>query len=459
VSQHPVRLPHVVFPPATIRWWPRVGLILLAPALGLAAARAPTPSAVAAVSGCALLAIALWPRLGWYVLAVLATPVAMAQVGQSWATIALSVAALVTSLVWMMATPGSSGRLVISAPRATLALLGFMAFSLAWSTVVWPTSAAERSLEIAFVVICGPIVVALATIEDDAILRRVRACFVLGTVATALLSMITSIAASRALLSSVVVQSDSPNHNLLGLLYVLGVATVLTWDGPLNTLRRFALAAAMAILIVAILDSFSRSSILALGAVGVAHAYLRGIKPLVVGVAVVVAVMVLAPAVWAHLATGVSLVGSSQDPSSIVRLDLWSAASRMFADNPLLGVGFGGFVAALPHYWTGDVSGTGSLVDPANYLYAHNLLLTLLAMTGVVGAALAAVFVVVVARPALRGWASHDRAVLVLVGAAVGSAFGEPLLTPSALVAFLLLLKSPMNRAEVGSSRSRQSSV
>jgi len=105
------------------------------------------------------------------------------------------------------------------------------------------------------------------------------------------------------------------------------------------------------------------------------------------------------------------------------RVDIWRATWKMFKENPIAGVGFGGYWAAIPQYH--DASG--------EYIpqQAHNDYLEILASGGVIGALIFVSFVLVFLRRALETLRSENTlrraacagALTALFGVAVHSLF------------------------------------
>ena len=108
---------------------------------------------------------------------------------------------------------------------------------------------------------------------------------------------------------------------------------------------------------------------------------LRRSRPLMVAIVGVLIACVLAGTVW---------VDSSSSLEGASRSEIWRATLKMFAANPILGVGLGG-------YWIGITAyhdASGRMVPQE----AHNDYLELLSSGGVIGFAIGVWFVVVVVR-------------------------------------------------------------
>ena len=415
-----------------------VGWLLASGALGVSVALSPTyvPIIVGATLGG--IGIILRPTLGWYTLALLAAPIAVVSAEIPSTALGLSGIAALTSVASLRQMRPGTAR----PSRVGFLFVGYFAFSVGWALALWPSSDAARTFALSSALIGGALLTGLETIAPVEIVRRLGACFAASTVVTALVSMGISLAADRAI-GSTIAQADAANRNVLGLLYVLGVITIVTRHSPAGrVIPRLLAAGGTLILVIAIIDTFSRSSYLAFAAVSVLLAVSRGRKMFIlVSGACAVVLGVLPDVVLSHLGSGLGLGSQGLDLSSATRIDLWAAAIKMILAYPLIGVGFGGFGAALPSFWSGDASGFAAVTSISGYAYAHNLPLTILASGGVVGLILAAGFASRFVRPS--GWRRTfaDRANLVLVSVAVASLFGEPLLTSPCLIACLLLVK------------------
>jgi O-antigen ligase len=201
--------------------------------------------------------------------------------------------------------------------------------------------------------------------------------------------------------------------------------------------------AAIALLVVGVAYSFSRASYFGALAVIVGYAVRRSVRGLAGAMVCLAGLMPLLPAaVTARLGTVWS--SSGLDADSAVRLDLWSSAIRMFDAHPLFGVGYLRFAAQLPAYFTPTGNYDAFLVQFSLLDFPHNTFLTVLAETGIVGAALVLALGVAGWR---RGWRAMraadwagEGAVLAVVGVGVCSMFGEVLLVPAVLTGFLLVL-------------------
>jgi O-antigen ligase len=95
------------------------------------------------------------------------------------------------------------------------------------------------------------------------------------------------------------------------------------------------------------------------------------------------------------------ITDTSESRQGVSRNEIWKATWQMFLAHPVLGVGMGGYWAAVPAFH--DASGS---MTPQE---AHNDYLELLASGGLVGVALAVWFAVVVLRRTKQNLASPNR--------------------------------------------------
>lgn len=248
-------------------------------------------------------------------------------------------------------------------------------------------------------------------------------------------------------------QTGAVNHNAEAAIFVLALAVMLAWlPRARRPAVRVAAAAAIAALALGIAYSFSRSGYLAALAVIVLFAARRSARGLVgAAVAVGCLVPVLPAAVTARL--GSVWDSSGLDPSSALRLDLWSSALRMFEAHPAFGVGYLNFSNQLPAYYTNTGSYDTYVIQFSLLDFAHNTYLTMLAETGLAGVALLGILVAVGwhrAWSAARAgdWAG-EAALLGFVGIGVCGFFGEVLLVSPILIAFLLVMLAARGRRPV----------
>jgi O-antigen ligase len=128
------------------------------------------------------------------------------------------------------------------------------------------------------------------------------------------------------------------------------------------------------------------------------------------------------------------------EPARTGRKDIWAATWEMFKDNPIAGVGFGGYWVAVSLYH----KGSGESVPQQ----AHSDYLETLASGGVIGAGLVAVFIFLLVKqsaPLLRRGSAFERAARLgaltgLCGIAVHSLVEFGLHVPSNAYAALVLV-------------------
>ena len=236
------------------------------------------------------------------------------------------------------------------------------------------------------------------------------------------------------------------NRNALGILYLFAIGIVLPRIALSPRPANMALIALVAGLGLAVLATLSRSSYVAAAAMVFTFLFLRGSR---VWAAVLLLLLVGAPILLSAGAGTIEdavrrVVGTvsagTLDASSGARLDLWQAAINGFERSPIFGVGYQQFSAQLPSLWEGSVSDLAIASRAPDYAYAHNLYLTVLSQTGLIGAVAAAGVALSIARDAARA-SGHLRetAWLALAAAAAASLFGEPLLVAAVSVPFLVI--------------------
>lgn len=109
-----------------------------------------------------------------------------------------------------------------------------------------------------------------------------------------------------------------------------------------------------------------------------------GQRPRLAATAAAAALVIVAATLFWKFGHVYNLTGDLMRPGETTRrLYWWASGLEMFRDHPWLGVGIGNFPSAYRAYKIGSVQNT---------LYAHNLVVGLLAETGVVGAASVAAF-------------------------------------------------------------------
>lgn len=227
----------------------------------------------------------------------------------------------------------------------------------------------------------------------------------------------------------------NPNHfaAFVGPLVPLGVAAYLCDKQRLHMLGRLKVSVGggvtlwdallllcTGLMIVAVLMSNSRAGIgcsLGASAIVVTFATLRkSANRIIAWIKAGLFVAVVGVLAWVARGNVIEAVRAPEDWRSIAeRLDVWRATCRMFFDFPLAGTGLGTWAAVFPGYQP-DTVGVGA------WPHAHGDWVQLLAETGVVGAALAAGFVVCLVLVFLRHHRLHTSYGYVRLGAAMGLA-------------------------------------
>jgi O-antigen ligase len=162
--------------------------------------------------------------------------------------------------------------------------------------------------------------------------------------------------------------------------------------------------------------------------------------------------------------TGQSTTGETQRAETFFssRGWIWRETVSMIAANPILGVGLGAYETAYPIYSSDD--GSSALGKSLSVDRAHNDYLQILSDCGVVGAALAVWFIVLIFRAVGRGKRSHDpfrRALAIgggtgIFGLLVHSLVDFNLQLPSNALLFLLLLAAVTQAGAKKSDNSRE---
>ena len=424
-----------------------LGLVTAAIALGAAALSTRDAATVVAVLGVLLLLIIVATRdIGLYVLAI-SIPVSQTSFGTT----------LITNkdllLLIIVCVVGRAGARRIALPQARTVALGIAAvFYFLVSTVLVGGGNANNH------VLRGPLILIVVFLSfpliarADLTTRRAAVVFAFSAACMALVEIPTSRSSlassgnvptvnSAAVAAS---QSGALNHNNEGAIFVLALCVLLArYSRTRRSIARFAVAAAIAVLVAGVAYSFSRSSYLGALAVLAVFAVRRSIRGLLVSaVAAGCLIPVLPTAVSARI--GTIWASSGLDTSSLTRLQLWSSALRMFVHQPVLGVGYLHFSAQLPAYFQGTISSDPATLGFSGFDYAHNTFLTVLSQTGLIGAALVGALIISGWRCAWSATRAGDwvgeSALLAFVGIGVCSVFGEPLFEAAVLAAFLLIV-------------------
>jgi O-antigen ligase len=227
--------------------------------------------------------------------------------------------------------------------------------------------------------------------------------------------------------------------NSLGLLWVIGWILLIGW----RTRGGWAIKAPLlAVLLAAILFSFSRSSYMAL--IAATLLLYRGRSYalwLAIGATCAFVLFGLPEAVWARLEMTWSPIRGF-DPSAEARIELWIAALNAFLSAPLTGIGWGKFSDYLVR--TGQAPATAGQAVVYDLAYAHNYFLSACAMLGI-GGGVMSVGVFLAAWQRVRALIARQvylaRMVqAVLLAVVLASLFGEPLFDPVLSFVFVLIL-------------------
>jgi probable O-glycosylation ligase (exosortase A-associated) len=190
---------------------------------------------------------------------------------------------------------------------------------------------------------------------------------------------------------------------------------------------KWALGISMALMVIAVLGSYSRGGFLALFAMGVGF-WLKGNRKLVIGALLVVLVPAflafMPDAWWDRMGT---IETYEQDTSATARLNSWQFGWNMAQAKPIVGGGFQSFQKDAFEKWA---------PDPTRVWDSHSIWISILAEHGFVGLALFVAFWIsawLLANKIIRatrnvegyGWAPHLAAMIQVscIGYWVGGAF------------------------------------
>ncbi|WP_262283671.1 O-antigen ligase family protein [Micromonospora sp. MA102] len=346
-------------------------------------------------------------------------------------------------------------RLPVRNRTAAALLVALVSWLLISITMINPDVTLPRAFSVVAVVAL-PLVVLPLVAPEGGLGGRVMLTFAFATAGVGLVRLVT-VAREGDLASAGPLAGDAPtyNHNAWGCLLVIALAVLLarlagTSRPPLRALT----LAAVLLTLVSTGYSYSRSAYLGALAVLVCFALRRPARSvawagLVAAVTLALGVTsALLPSTIVDRITGTA-TGDTLDLSSSIRLDLWTAALRMAADHPVLGVGYLNFNTRLAEYFvptqTDAHAYTG--LEWSQLAHPHNQYLMLLTETGLVGTLLVGGLLVLTVRSVWRRYRARvewtaEAALLALLGVGIASLTGEPLLAPAVLVPFLLLLST-----------------
>jgi O-antigen/teichoic acid export membrane protein/O-antigen ligase len=446
--------------------WPAaLGFIVMALAIGCGALSArSTVRTIEVLDVLVLLLIVAIPHIGIYMLAI-AMPVSQTAFGIKLITekdlLILIIACLVGQIAARRTFPP---RMVTAALGITLVCYFFVSATLIGGAGVISKKDIYGMLTLGCVLLSIPLIAG-----PNSITRRATVVFAFSAVCIALAEIPTarSSLAASASISAVnsadlaAGQTGALNHNTEGAFFVLALCVLLAfYPHARGGIAKLAVAAGIAVLLIGVAYSFSRSSYFGALAVVVVFAMRRSVRGLIgASVAACCLVPLLPSTVLARMSTIWASSNSNIDISGVIRLDLWSSALRMFIHEPVLGVGYLHFAAQLPEYFhnttTYDFGG-----DFSRLQYAHETLLTVLSQTGLLGAAMVGAMIVMGWR---RAWSAArignwvgESSILAFIGIGVCSAFGEPLFEPALLAAFLFVVMAPRRAEEFRHLKARQ---
>jgi O-antigen/teichoic acid export membrane protein/O-antigen ligase len=394
-----------------------------------------------------LLGAIVRPRLGLYALAIL-IPVSQTSFGAP----SLPDKDIAVLAVVYLVGQAAAGRLVRPKPVTAAIGLAVVTYLLLSATL---TESATGTENWRYVILLGiPLLCLPLSVRDDAVTRRAlavmsitAACLAVVEVLTARAFLVTSGLASASAVTdaaSAAAQTGAVNHNAEGALFVLALGILLAlFPRTRWGITRLVYGAAIVALALGIAYSYSRAAYLGLLAMVAVFALRRSVRS-IIGLAVTLTCLIplLPTTVTARLGTIWNTSGLDAD--SAVRLDLWSSALRMFEAHPLFGVGYLNFAPQISDYYINTGNYDTFLIQFSKLDFAHNIYLTVLAETGLFGAVLVGTLILVGGRRAWSAARSGDwggeSALLVFVGVGVCSVFGEVLLVPPILAAFLLVV-------------------
>ncbi len=434
----------------------RAALVALVPAAAIAAGYLATLSFTAATALIAIglsAACLLIPNLGLYVLAI-AIPFSQSSTGLA----IISPRKLFALLIICLLSQIIAGRVTRPRPRSIALTAAVVSYLLASSAFMSGAEVNGASHWQGLALTCAPLMLLPFVAGPGPELGRVLTLLSFSCVGLAVIEIINSGAAltTSADLSpadsavAAIRQAGTANHNAFGALLVMALAVLLVRYTAAGTqLARLAAIAGVIVLILGVAYSFSRASYF--GTIAVLFFYairrsIRGLIALVIGLACLLPI--LPTAVTARFST--ALHNGGTDPDSAVRIDLWNSALHMLSAHPLFGVGYLNFASQLPSYFQATGNYNVAFLQFPLLQFAHNTYLTVLSQSGIIGAAGVASLIVLGWRRAWSadrtGDATGEAAILSMVGVGTCSLFGEVLLVPPLLYAFLLVILAARDR-------------
>jgi O-antigen ligase len=234
------------------------------------------------------------------------------------------------------------------------------------------------------------LVIVATTIRSPKHLRIVLAAFVFGAVLSVMLGFLAHglVPSASAIRSATHTQgrlgggSGDPNYLAAGLVPAIVLAGALAATAR-TALARWPAAVAIALLGAGLAATESRGGLLAaLAAVLAASAIFRRRRR---SVALMVALVATAAAVWLASAPGAWHRVTSLDGGGNGRADLWQVAWRIAGKNPTVGVGLNNFLTEERLFVRrpGQLTAVALIVDSPHLV--HNVYLQVLTETGIIG--------------------------------------------------------------------------
>jgi O-antigen ligase len=299
-------------------------------------------------------------------------------------------------------------------PRLAPAPLAWAAAYSGWAlvSILWTIDGSQTRFALLSLAIALVYMLAFATlIDSQQQLGRVLHAFVLTAVVVGTVGIVGFVLKVPGLLQAGRAVGGSGDPNFFGMYEVMAIPVALMLAAEARSARvRKALYAGIAVLILAVFASVSRGDLVTLVVIGVvmlvapARALFRSRRQkagmfATLGTGALVAVVLSAGAVTAR----VESVGST-DVTGSGRTALWRAAWTSIGERPLLGLGFGGFPAAVNDLMrrTPGIDFRHIELHPGRGSEAHDVYVSAIAELGVPGLALLLGLVLATARELRR---------------------------------------------------------
>ena len=182
---------------------------------------------------------------------------------------------------------------------------------------------------------------------------------------------------------SKVVSGTVLNRNLMAIYLNLAVVCALIlYQVSTRRLERLALMLSLPVLILSLALTLSRTGLISLSA-GILLVWYRLVQTrryliLLLSITIIALVGLVLPDVFFERAATIVPVMEERTDTFGTRIALWESGARMLGDHPLVGVGPGNFIVALPRYGRG-------LEHFGNRLVSHNAYVGIAAESGVPG--------------------------------------------------------------------------